>query len=75
MVLTIILMPAMVLTGVMMLRGFTVSKKGSCSSSLLYFAIIFALFYIPTIMIPIASVAGAVTVILNNIAKRKLAKK
>ena len=70
----VILMPAMVLTGVMMLRGLTMHKKGSCFVALVYFASIFLIFYIPTVMLPIASVAGAVTVILNTIAKRKLKK-
>lgn len=70
----VILMPAMVLTAVMMLRGLTMNKKGSCFVVLVYFAVIFLIFYMPTIMLPLASVAGAVTVILNAIAKRKLNK-
>ena len=72
--LVIILMPGMVLTAVMVLRGFTASKKG-CAPSLIYFALIFALIYAPTVMLPLAAVAGAVVVILNNIAKHKLLKK
>ncbi len=72
--LSVILMPAMVLTAIMMLRGLTMYKKGSCFVVLLYFSAIFLIFYIPAIMLPIASVAGAVTVILNTIAKRKLKK-
>ncbi len=70
----VILMPGMVLTAIMMLRGLTAAQKG-CSSSLIYFGIIFALLYIPAVMLPITALAGAVTVILNNIAKHKLIKK
>ena len=71
---SIILMPGMILTAIMMLRGLTAAKKG-CAASLVYFGIIFALLYIPTVMLPLVSVAGAVTVILNNIAKHKLLTK
>lgn len=69
-----ILMPGMILTAIMMLKGLTATQKG-CASSLVYFGIIFAMLYIPTVMLPLVSVAGAVTVILNNIAKHKLLKK
>ena len=70
----IILMPGMILTAIMMLRGLTATQKG-CLPSLIYFGIIFSMLYIPTVMIPLVSVAGAVTVILNNIAKHKLTTK
>ena len=70
----IILMPGMILTAIMMLRGLTAAQKG-CLPSLIYFGIIFSMLYIPTVMIPLVSVAGAVTVILNNIAKHKLTTK
>ena len=69
-----ILMPGMVLTAIMMLRGLTASAKG-CAPSLIYFGIIFALLYVPAVMLPLVSMAGAVTVILNNIAKHKLIQK
>ena len=70
----IILMPGMILTAIMMLRGLTATAKG-CAPSLIYFGIIFSMLYIPAVMLPLVSVAGAVTVILNNIAKHKLLKK
>jgi len=69
-----ILMPGMVLTAIMMLRGLTASAKG-CAPSLIYFGIVFALLYVPAVMLPLVSMAGAVTVILNNIAKHKLIQK
>lgn len=69
-----ILMPGMILTSIIMLRGLTAAKKG-CAPSLIYFGIIFSMLYLPAIMLPLVSMAGAVTVILNNIAKHKLLKK
>lgn len=71
---SMILMPGMILTAIMMLRGITATQKG-CASSLIYFGIIFSMLYVPTVMLPIVSLVGAVTVILNNIAKHNLLKK
>lgn len=71
---SMILMPGMILTAIMMLRGITATQKG-CASSIIYFGIIFSMLYVTTVMLPIVSLVGAVTVILNNIAKHNLLKK
>ena len=68
-----ILLPGMVLTSIMALKGLTATKAG-CAPSLMYFGVVFALLYIPSVMLPLAAVAGAVIIILNSIAKHKLQK-
>ncbi len=63
----LILMPGLVLTAILALRRFTFGKNGSCGGVIIYFVIIFLMFNLPSIMLSLASVAGAVIVILNNI--------
>lgn len=63
----LILMPGLVLTAILALRRFTFGKRGSCGGVIIYFVIIFLMFNLPSIMLTLASFAGAVIVILNNI--------
>ncbi|MBO5415243.1 MAG: DUF2232 domain-containing protein [Clostridia bacterium] len=72
---SLILMPGLVLTAILALRRFTFGKKGSCGGVLIYFAIIFLIFYLPSIMLTIASIAGATVIILNSITQKMHNKK
>ncbi|MBQ7384060.1 MAG: hypothetical protein IJV72_04640 [Clostridia bacterium] len=66
---SLILMPGLVLTALLTLRRFTFGKKGSCGGVLIYFLVIFLIFYLPSIMLTLASIAGATVIILNNITR------
>ena len=65
----IILMPGLLFSAFAAFRGFIFLKNSSCLGVLLYLASIMMIFYIPTVMIPLGSFAGAVLIILNNISK------
>lgn len=70
-----ILIPGLVFTALIALRQLIFSKKPSCFGAIGYLLSIMVLFYIPAVMLSLYAVAGAVVIILNNIAKRKLTKK
>ena len=65
----IILMPGLLFSAFAAFRGFLLLKNNSCLGALLYLISIMMIFYIPTVMIPLGSFAGAVLIILNNISK------
>ena len=65
----IILMPGLLFSAFAAFRGFIFLKNSSCLGALLYLISVILIFYIPAIMIPLASFAGAVLIILNNISK------
>lgn len=67
----IIFQPGLILIAFAFLSGMTKSKNASCLGQLVYFAVIGMLFYIPSIILTIASFAGAVIVILNFFKSRK----
>ena len=71
----IILIPGLVFTALIALRQLIFSKKPSCFGAITYLLSIIVLFYIPAVMLSLYAVAGAVVIILNNIAKHKLKKK
>ncbi|MBE6577363.1 MAG: DUF2232 domain-containing protein [Ruminococcaceae bacterium] len=71
----LILCPGLILTTLGALRMLTTRKGPSCLGSLLYFGVIFMIcsFSIPVIII--CSIAGAILIILSNIAKLRSDKK
>lgn len=70
-----ILIPGLAFTALIALRQLIFSKKPSCFGALTYLLSIIVLFYIPAVMLSLYAFAGAVVIILNNIAKHKLKKK
>lgn len=65
----LILMPGLLFSAFAAFRGFIFIKSRSCFGVILYLVSIMMIFYIPTVIIPLASFAGAVLIILNNISK------
>lgn len=70
-----ILMPGLIFTAVGTLRAFMFAKGSSCFGALAYLAIIMSIFYLPSVMLPVGSIAGAVIIIIHNVAKGKAEKK
>lgn len=70
-----ILIPGLAFTALIALRQLIFSKKPSCFGAITYLLSIIVLFYIPAVMLSLYAFAGAVVIILNNIAKHKLKKK
>ena len=70
-----ILIPGLSFTALIALRQLIFSKKPSCFGAITYLLSIIVLFYIPAVMLSLYAFAGAVVIILNNIAKHKLNKK
>ena len=71
----IILMPGLLFSAFSAFRGFIFLKNSSCFGALLYLVSIMMVFYIPALMIPLGSFAGAVLIILNNISKYRANRK
>ena len=71
----LILMPGLIFIAFAALRGYVFTKRSSCFMVLLYIGSILLLFYMPIVMLPLAAVAGAVLIILNNIAKNRINRK
>lgn len=70
----IIFMPGLIYTAIMTANTF-LAMKPSCLGTLLYLALIFATINFAPIMFPLVSVAGAVIIVVANIAKYRLLKK
>lgn len=65
----LILMPGLIFCAFSAFRGFIFLKNRSCFGVLLYLVSIMLIFYIPLVVLPLSSFAGAVLIILNNISK------
>ena len=70
-----ILMPGLIFTAVGTLRAFMFAKGPSCLGTLAYIAIIGSFVYLPTVMLPLSSIAGSTIIIIHNILKAKAEKK
>lgn len=70
----IVLAPGLILTALAALRAFTSRKGPSCLGTLVYFGVIFMLVSLSVYSIIGVALAGAIVVILANIAKKNLGK-
>lgn len=70
-----ILMPGLIFTAVGTLRAFMFAKGHSCLGFLAYIAIVMSFFYLPTIMLPLGSIAGSAIIIIHNVLRSKAEKK